>query len=262
MEHQFSGIENIYSTSGGIIDSSLYISKLNRNHTGQWKCQLLFQNQTTQQTRTILVVVISNITKYCEIEITSNNKGVYTWPKTIAGYTVDLPCQVNENMKAYHVCSRDGQWINANTTQCAYVSEITRILEQFSKVNLTLTKVNAYESANHLKNHTSDLNLLRDKMDVIFIAKTIRNYLDFLSKEKEVAPILAEITNNVQQMPRVLLEEANKQDSSCVKLIEAMEVVTEHTAISQPGFATQEYKITRDVFMGKFYFLMIKLVKY
>lgn len=248
--NEFSEIENKYLKYGGVIDSSLYISRLSRNHTGQWKCQLVFQNQSASQTRSILVVVISNVTKYCPISMTSNNKGIYTWPKTIAGYIVDLPCQVNENMKAYHVCSASGQWQNANTSQCAYVSEITRILEQFSKVNLTLTKVSAYDSSSHLKNYTSDLLLLRDKMDVIFIAKTIRNYLDFLSKEKEVAQILAEITNSVQQLPRSLLEQANQEDASCTKIIEAMEVVSEYTPISQTTFSAQEYKIKRDVFLG------------
>lgn len=235
---------------GGVIDSSLYISKLSRNHTGQWKCRLLFQNQTATQTRAIFVVVISNITKYCPISVTNSNKGVYTWPKTIAGYTVDIPCQVNENMKAYHVCGSDGTWLEANTTQCTFVSEITRILEQFSKVNLTLTKVNVYDSANHLKNYTSDLLLLKDKMDVIYIARTIRNYLDFLGKEKEIGLILADITNNVQQLPRILMEQANEEDASCLKLIEAMEVVSEHMSISQSLFASQEYKIKRDVFLG------------
>lgn len=247
--NEYSKIENKYSLEGGTVTNSLYISKIDSIHSGHWKCQLN-HNHTTVYSKTILVIVISNTTKYCDISITNNNKGLYTWPKTITGYTVEIPCQVNENMNAFHVCNLSGQWGNVNTSLCAYVSEITRILEQFSKVDLSLTKVNVYESADHFKNYTSNLTLLRDKMDVIFIAKTVKNYLNYLSKEKEMIHILVNIINNVQQLPRNLLEEANVQDGSCKKLVRAVEVISEYTSISQTSIAAQEFKIKQDVFLG------------
>jgi G protein-coupled receptor 125 len=74
--------------------------------------------------------------------VTSNNKGVYTWPKTVVGYTVELQCEGEQltgigyrpPLKAQYTCMESGVWERLNTTVCPYVSETTKILEQFSKV--------------------------------------------------------------------------------------------------------------------------------
>lgn len=246
-------IVNKYSSFGGIIDSSLHISKLNRNHTGTWNCEFISQN--LNQTKTILVIVISNDTKYCPSTITTNNKGIYPWPKTIIGYSIDLPCEGNpldHTMRAYYKCSKPGIWSNLNTTTCPYISEITRILEQFSKVNLTLTKVNVYESALHLKkNYTSDPKLIKDKMDIVFISRTVQNYLEFLWNDKDLGRVLADIINNMLILPKTFLQQANLEDNSSSKFINSLEVVAEYlTAINRPYFSTQEFRLKKDSFPG------------
>jgi G protein-coupled receptor 125 len=74
--------------------------------------------------------------------VTSNNKGVYTWPKTVVGNTVELQCEGEQLtgmgyrplLRAQYTCTEAGVWEGLNTTVCPYVSETTKILEQFSKV--------------------------------------------------------------------------------------------------------------------------------
>jgi hypothetical protein len=49
-----------------------------------------------------------------------------------------------------------------------------------------VAKGSVLESAKRLKNFTSNGKQLQDKMDVVFISKTIENYLEYVTKEREV----------------------------------------------------------------------------
>lgn len=90
------------------------------------------------------VFLISN--SYWNFSVTNNDKGHYSWPQTIAGHKVDLPCEIgrvngadpSQLRSATHHCSLNGSWIELNTDNCPYVSHVTRILQQFSKVILLL----------------------------------------------------------------------------------------------------------------------------
>ena len=55
------------------------------------------------------------------------------------------------------------------------------------QVNLSVAKGSVVESAKRLRNFTSNNKELQDKMDVVFIAKTIENYLEFVTKERDVS---------------------------------------------------------------------------
>lgn len=69
--------------------------------------------------------------------MTKDNKGVYTWPKTVAGHLVQLPCAVDDTdaAQASYMCTQEGTWELLTTENCPFASETTRILEQFSKVS-------------------------------------------------------------------------------------------------------------------------------
>lgn len=49
-----------------------------------------------------------------------------------------------------------------------------------------MAKGSVLESAKRLKNFTISGKQLQDKMDVVFISKTIENYLEYVTKEREV----------------------------------------------------------------------------
>lgn len=237
-KHHFNNIsiENRFLPEHGLIKSSLTIPKLERNHTGIWNC-LMVSNQGNHS-KGITVIVISDDTRYCPTEVTTNNKGSYMWPRTIVNNTVTMPCesiQLNSDIaqqKASYFCSLDGQWENLNTSNCPYMSDTTKILEQFSKVNLSLTKANIFESALHFKNHTADLKMFKDVMDLVYVARTIENYLYFLEFEKELGPTLMDILDRLMELPNSYINEANLEDGSCSKMVKAVETIARYTPSS------------------------------
>lgn len=69
--------------------------------------------------------------------MSTDNKGIYIWPKTVVGNTVELPCTVEGETgpaKAVNTCSMEGKWQNLDTSSCPYISETTRLLQQFAQV--------------------------------------------------------------------------------------------------------------------------------
>lgn len=72
------------------------------------------------------------------LTVSENDKGRYIWPETIAGHKVELPCNIRSDSETSstvtNTCSNNGTWVDLNTSKCPYTSEITRILQQFSKV--------------------------------------------------------------------------------------------------------------------------------
>lgn len=225
-------IENRFLPDLGVIDSNLIIPRLERNHTGIWNCSL--NSDQGNQSKGITVIVISEETQYCPIEVTVDNKGSYTWPRTIVNFTVAMTCEhlrLNSEItdqKATYFCSPEGQWQDLNTTACAYISETTRILEQFSKVNLSLTKANILESARHFKNHTSNISIFKDVMDLVFVTSTIENYLTFLELEHELGAILMDVVNNIINLPANYIQQANLIDNICLKITRAIETISRY----------------------------------
>lgn len=245
-------IENRLLIDQGIISSTLLIKKVHENHTGNWSCQLITTHGN--HSKDISIVVITNETQYCPIFRTTNNKGSYTWPQTVLNNTVTTTCeslQLNNEIaaqKATYTCSENGTWTNLDTSKCGYISETTKILEQFSKVNLTLTKSTILESARHFKNYTSNLNILKDIMDLIFVIRTIENYLNYLEYEKELGGILLEITNNLLNLPSKFLEQIDA--SALARGITRIATYTPSQFLHKDNVALEEFSINESVFNG------------
>lgn len=69
--------------------------------------------------------------------MTKSNKGLYNWPKTVAGHVVDLPCAAEVALgAARYNCTLNATWTELDTVACPYVSETTRILQQYAKVGI------------------------------------------------------------------------------------------------------------------------------
>ncbi|XP_017780514.1 PREDICTED: adhesion G protein-coupled receptor A3 [Nicrophorus vespilloides] len=250
-------IQNRYLADSGLIDSSLSIAKLNRNHSGDWNCQLI--SQRGNHSRGISVVVISNETKYCPITTTVNNKGNYIWPRTVVNNSVALPCESIQltsevsQQKANYFCSTKGYWENLNTTKCPYISDTTKILEQFSKVNLSLAKGSILESAKHFKNYTADLKVMKDIMDLVYAARTIENYIEYLSFEQELGGLLIDVLNNFMDLGEEYLLDADVEDRSCGKMVAAIERIVNFTPsplLHRNHVALEQFILKRDSFTG------------
>ncbi|XP_024943552.1 adhesion G protein-coupled receptor A3 isoform X2 [Cephus cinctus] len=251
-------VENRHLADSGIVDSSLSIVPLTEEHNGQWNCQLV--SVYGNKSKAISVIVISDETRYCPLAVTRNNKGMYAWPRTVVGWKVELPCEGSRlsglmqfPLRASYRCNATGNWEDLNTEPCPYISHTTKVLEQFSKVNLSLTKGNLLETAKRFKNYTGDGAKLTDPIEINFIIQTVENYLHFLIEEKELGIMLIDIVSAIMNLPKDMLKLAENYYKSCTRLIKAVETITEFTPsiqIHKNNMALEEFRVKRENFMG------------
>ncbi|XP_043269261.1 adhesion G protein-coupled receptor A3 isoform X2 [Venturia canescens] len=252
-------VENRYLSDSGIVASSLSIVPVQEEHHGQWNCFLvsIYGNRS----KTINMIVISDKTQYCPLAVTRNNKGMYAWPRTVVGWKVELPCEgiglstlMQIPLRASYRCNRTGHWEELNTDACPYISPMTKALEQYSKVNLSLTKGNLLETARRFKNHTGEASKITDPVEIHFVTKTIENYLAFLIDEKELGTMLVDIVSALMNLPKDMLKSAQKKYNACARLVKAIEVVTEFTSsiqvLHKNNMALEEFRFKRDEFVG------------
>lgn len=250
-------IEERHYSDSGILYSVLRIPYVTRNHSGLFDCTLR-QKDDTHLSRRVSVLVISDKTKYCLAQETHDNKGIFSWPRTIRGNIVKLPCYIEGvgSSFAARKCNDTGNWEPVDTANCPYIRETTRVLEQFAKVNLTIARGSVLESARRLRSFTAkehNSERFKDVADVIYTGKTVQNYLEFISLEKELSSIIIDIVSNVMELPRKLLEHAQFIDGTCKKLIDAAEEAASHTTSAdsqKDNLAIELFKIPIDVFVG------------
>ncbi|XP_055842977.1 adhesion G protein-coupled receptor A3 [Episyrphus balteatus] len=239
-------IDAKHLSDSGLLDSILRIPSVTRNHTGLWDCRL--RSQQANLSRTIAIMVISEKTKYCPALDVHNNKGKYFWPRTIRGQLVRQPClgEALTEVYATYFCNDNGEWVDLNTSLCPFISENTKILEQFAKVNLSLAKGSVLESAKRLRNYTQfddNLRRLRDPIDIVFITRTLRNYLVFVRQEKDLGSMLLDIVSQLLILPERILHEAQAMDGCGVKLINAVEIAAQFTPYIQHSALVQSTDI-------------------
>ncbi|XP_026464964.1 adhesion G protein-coupled receptor A3-like [Ctenocephalides felis] len=247
-------IINRFVSDGGIIDSRLDIENIRHNQSGQFSCKMVSPKMNVS--KSLDVVVISNETKYCQTNTTKDNKGIYTWPATVVGNNVVLRCQGQSSGQAFatHYCSVNGNWSGLNTRGCPYVNEITKILEQFAKVNLSLTRNTIVESSRVLRNLTlvsaANITKYNDPDDVVFIVHTFHNYIEYLSQEKELGPILIDIASELMKFPKHILNAAQRLNNSCTELVRDLELTASFAPALQKNLALEEFQVNQDSFTG------------
>lgn len=193
-------------------------------------------------------------------DITRSNKGTYSWPKTIRGRTVNLPCQFDggPGIFASYTCSKfGGKWEGLNISYCPFVSEATRLLEQFTKLNLTLVPpLGVVDSAKRLSNYTETnifLGQLMDPVDVAFLTRTIEIYLEFVSHDTdELGTILLDIVSHIMRMNRAVLQRAQVLNQTSARLISAVEKIAYASPVLEPprSHAIRLYRTSSERFSG------------
>lgn len=246
-------IDDKHLSDSGFLDSILFIPKLTSNHTGTWDCRL--RPLLANLSRSISVYVISNSTKYCKSTETRNNKGRYSWPITVRGQTVTLPCSgdILTNIYATYKCDLNGEWINLDTSACPYISDVTRVLEQFSKLPTHIDPSSVLARLKNYTIHELDKEKYLDPMDVVFIARTIENYLSFITNEKDMGITVFDIVSHILTLSGDLLTSAESIDHSCQKLIYATEYSVDYvnpSEIQKNNMAMEVMKTSSDNFLG------------
>ncbi|KAL7302319.1 hypothetical protein TKK_0004982 [Trichogramma kaykai] len=258
-------IENRYLDDSGMVSSVLNIDPVKESHIGQWNCFLI--STYGNISRAINVIVISNNTQYCPLSVTRSNKGVYAWPRTVLGWKVELDCEGNgvsiglPAPKATYECNNKGEWVNLNMEQCPYVSATTKILEQFSTVNVSLTtlslpKGSLLETIKKLKNITGEGVSLTDPVEVHFVTQILENYASYLVEEKELGTMLIDVVNVLLNLPKSMLKAAEIHYKACTRLIKTIEMIVEVTPANQliqlhkTNMALEEYRVKPETFAG------------
>ncbi|XP_008207525.2 adhesion G protein-coupled receptor A3 isoform X1 [Nasonia vitripennis] len=260
-------IENRYLDDSGIVASSLSIDPVKEEHNGQWNCFLV--SAYGNISRAINVIVISNSTRYCPLAVTRSNKGMYAWPRTVIGWKVELPCEGNSlpvgsfqlPPRASYECNSTGQWENLNTESCPYISATTKILESFSTVNLSLTKLSLpkgslLETIKKLKNITGEGASLTDPVEVNFVTQILENYASYLVEEKELGSMLIDVVNILLNLPKSMLKAAEIHYGACTRLLKTIEHIVKVTPFNQliqlhkTNMALEEYLVKADSFAG------------
>ncbi|XP_039283011.1 adhesion G protein-coupled receptor A3 [Nilaparvata lugens] len=221
-------VSNRSIKDSGLIESVIQVEYLTSNYSGQWDCHLT--SSVANQSTSVAIVVITEATHYCPITTTSSNRGFYVWPKTIANNVVELPCAVptdgDEDGAARHTCNETGHWSTLDTSACPFYSEVTRTLYQFSQMNTSLVNGNALETINKFCNYTNDAGrIFTDEMDIIFITRTVKNYLIFVKNDPEVGKVLLEIIHGLMRQPHDLLDKAQQLERSASILVSAIEEI-------------------------------------
>lgn len=181
-------ITNTDMQEEGLAETTIYFPNITNHHMGNWTCVYSDQNHI-RHNYTVQVVVLSNMTKYCLSNHTIDNKGLYSWPQLLINHTATVPCRSGEGV-AYRSCNPNAIWGPANTSECSYISNITKLLQQFALLNVSLVQYSALNATERLamliQEKTYPIADIVDPDDVMFIAKAVRNYMQYISEEKDL----------------------------------------------------------------------------
>lgn len=195
-------ITNTDMQEEGMAETTIYFANITHHHMGNWVCMYSDQNHI-RHNYTVQVSVLSNNTQYCLTNKSNaliNNKGLYSWPQLLANRTASVPCASGDGM-AYRHCSEDATWGEANTTECSYISNVTKLLQQFALLNVSLVQYSAVNATERLamliQERTYPIAEIVDPDDVMFIAKAIRNYMQYIPEEKDLG------TSNIHILTKI-----------------------------------------------------------
>ncbi|KAI5631492.1 leucine rich repeat domain-containing protein [Phthorimaea operculella] len=219
----------------GIAETTLNFPNITNHHMGNWTCMYTDQNHI-QRNRTIEVLVLSNTTLYCNVSHTENNKGLYSWPQLIANHTAAVPCRSGEGM-AYRYChanATNASWGAVNSTECSYISNVTKLLQQFALLNVSLVQYSATNASERLailiQEKTYPVAEISDPDDVMFIAQAIRNYMQYIEEERDLGSSLLDVINSAMNITMPVLTLAETQHAACTDLLNAAHEISNYTA--------------------------------
>lgn len=181
-------ITNTDMQEEGMAETTIHFPNITHHHMGNWMCVYSDQNHI-HHNHTVQVMVLSNDTQYCVTNSITNNKGLYSWPQLLTNRTASVPCTSGEGM-AYRHCFEDGTWGEANTTECSYISNVTKLLQQFALLNVSLVQYSAVNATERLamliRERTYPIAEISDPDDVMFIAQAITNYMQYIPEERDL----------------------------------------------------------------------------
>ncbi|CAH2267877.1 jg13008 [Pararge aegeria aegeria] len=224
-------ITNTDMQEEGLAETSVFFHNISLYHMGNWTCMYNDQNRI-RHNYTVQILVLSKHTQYCKTDHTLGNKGLYSWPQLLLNRTASVPCRSGDGL-AYRYCNGNATWSPANTTQCAYISNITKLLQQFALLNVSLVQYSALNATERLsmliKEKTYPLAEISDPDDVMFIAQAIRNYMQYISEETYLGSKLLDVISSAMNISAPVMSRAETLYGSCTDMAKAAEEISLYT---------------------------------
>ncbi|XP_077992114.1 adhesion G protein-coupled receptor A3-like [Glandiceps talaboti] len=228
VDNQTAGLQlhTYRSHDGSTIIGKLTIQRLQLTDGGMWECQIM--SSRGNESRSVSIVVLENTEEFCKSDGTTDTKGHIEWPMTVAGSKTYQRCPhgagygftapLDSSAKRY--CRFGGIWDPPDTSTCQYDSTNTQWLQRLSLTTIT-NATNAMKKAQELEVQTSDARTYTDKMDAVFIAKTMEQFSKFT--DPALGEAMINIASNVMDMPEDVLAAAQQEQKACSRIVTTLE---------------------------------------
>ncbi|XP_061713898.1 adhesion G protein-coupled receptor A3 [Cydia pomonella] len=240
---------NITSTDvleEGVAETAAFFPNITTHHAGDWTC-VYVDDGRGRHNRTIRVTVLSNATRYCATDVSVDNKGLYSWPQVLLNHTAEVPCRAGAGV-ATRPCGAEGAWLNANTSQCAYISNVTKLLQQFALLDLGLVQYSAVNATERLaaliRENTYPLALVDDPDDVMFVARAVDNYMHYVDDEPDLGSALLDVISAVMNVTPSVMAAAEDKHGACTELVRAAELLApRHNNKQKSNLAVESFPV-------------------
>ncbi|XP_066570553.1 adhesion G protein-coupled receptor A2 [Amia ocellicauda] len=215
-----------------LITSELILGNVRVEASGEWECMVTTGRGNTS--RSVEIVVLENSASFCTEEKVTNNRGEFRWPRTLAGITSYQYCLQYphpaltisggaEQKRASRYCNRSGRWDEGDYTKCLYKNDITRVLHTF--VLMPLNASNALTLAHQLRTYTAEASGFTDTVDVLYVAKMMEKFMDYVGEIRELSEVLVEMGSNLMQVDEQILSRAQREDGACSSIVQSLETI-------------------------------------
>ncbi|KAK3095548.1 hypothetical protein FSP39_015980 [Pinctada imbricata] len=208
------------SQDGSLRIHTLVLENLMLNDSGAWRCMV-----TTPQgnvSNDINIVVISNHAATCPSITTKTKKGVYKWPRTVAGVVSQQPCKRGKGRKALHRCSKKNLWEEVDVTQCEFTDEATRKLQSLA-VSRQLNNSVVMRTANNLKMMVSDPTMMSDVTHFMLASQAVQAIASRVPVKEGLSNTILDIVSSLMKVDFGILHESQIKDKSCTRLLKVVE---------------------------------------
>ncbi|XP_063964087.1 adhesion G protein-coupled receptor A3-like [Lytechinus pictus] len=234
-----------------LMTSTLTIQQITQS-TGLWKmeCQVMTGSGRGKKNVMMDLYVFGHINQShnCQEEITTNNKGTFQWQATIPDMTAEVPCPYGGGLhftggdpsraKGRRTCLEGGQWQTPQTDLCDYADEVTRMLEKMAMSSYRNATV-ALKSARRVEVLTADAHTFSDKLNVVFVARFIEKIHQLTTTD--LGQTMINIASNLMEVNSTLLAQSQILDSSCSKVIAALEYFASNILRHGHGIEVEHY---------------------
>lgn len=202
---------------------TLMLQHLTEEDSGVWQCMV-----TTPQgnvSTDITIVVISNTAATCPSKTSKTKKGVYKWPRTVAGVVSEQPCKRGRGA-ATHRCSESSMWEELNVDRCEYLEDLTRKLEAYALLkNKRMNQSEFREVSTELMTVMSQSENMEDLTHFTLSAQIVENLAKNIQDKREVSTVLHLVSSLMNDEK---LEEAQLTDKTCSRLLNVVEELPKH----------------------------------